>query len=134
MDLDIGPEPNRSAGGLLRSLTRMLATLVALAQTRLELLTTELQEEVQRAAELLMLAFIALLAAGAGVIFIGITIIIAFWDGPKLLAAILVTSGFLLLAVIAVAVLMSKYKRKPKLLAATREELEKDRESLESRS
>ena len=54
MDLDIGPEPNRSAGGLLRSLTRMLATLVALAQTRLELLTTELQEEVQRAAEELL--------------------------------------------------------------------------------
>ena len=132
MDLDIGPEPSRSAGGLLRSLTRMLATFVALAQTRLELLTTELQEEVQRAAELLILAFIALLAAGAGVIFIGATIIIAFWDGPRLLAAILVTSGFLLLAVIAVAILMSKYKRKPKLLAATREELAKDRASLES--
>lgn len=127
------PVVQRSASGLFRSLTRLVTTVVALVQTRLELLTTELQEEVQRAAELLVWTFIALLAAGAGIIFIGATIIIAFWDGPRLLAAILVTSGFLVLAVIAVTIVIVKLRRKPQLLEATRAELRKDRAELEAR-
>jgi len=127
------PAVQRSASGLFRSLTRLVATAVALVQTRLELFTTELQEEVQRAAELLIWTFVALLAAGAGVIFIGATIIIAFWDGPRLLAAILVTSGFLLLAVFAVVIVIVKLRRTPRLLEATRAELRKDRAELEAR-
>ena len=50
------------------------------AQTRLELITTEVQEEIQRATVLLIWGSIALLSAGIGVFFVGITIILAFWD------------------------------------------------------
>jgi uncharacterized membrane protein YqjE len=123
---------DRPAGGLFRSLTRLVATLVGLAQTRLELLTTELQEEIQRASELLLWTFIALLAAGTGVIFVGATIIIAFWDGPRLLAAVLVTVGFLVIALVAVLIVSTKLRRKTKLLEATRNELAKDRADLEA--
>ncbi len=48
------------ATGLFRSLSNLLHTILTMAQTRLELITTELQEEVQRAAKLLAIAFIAL--------------------------------------------------------------------------
>ncbi len=123
---------DRPAGGLFQSLTRLVATLVGLAQTRLELLTTELQEEIQRAAELLLWTFVALLAAGTGVIFVGATIIIAFWDGPRLLAAILVTLAFLAIAAIALFIVRGKLRRKTRLLEATRAELARDRADLEA--
>lgn len=133
MSDDDTPAVESSASGLFRSLTNLVATIVALAQTRLELLTTELQEEVQRAAELLLWSFVALLAAGVGLFFVGITIIIANWDGARLLAAILVTSGFLVIAAIAVAIVWLKFRGRPRLLSATRTELAKDRAELEAR-
>ena len=52
--------------GLIGSLKGALSTLVAIAQTRLQIISTELQEEVGRAAELLLWAFVALFAAGIG--------------------------------------------------------------------
>jgi uncharacterized membrane protein YqjE len=128
------PAVEKSAGGLFRSLTNLVATIVALVQTRIELITTELQEEVQRAAELLLWAFVALLAAVLGLFFVGFTIIIVFWEGERLLAAILVTAGFLGFAAIAVGVLWAKFRSKPRPLDATRAELEKDRAALERRS
>ena len=48
------PEPSPLAMGLFRSMGNLAATLVGIAHTRLELLTTELQEEVQRAAQVLL--------------------------------------------------------------------------------
>lgn len=128
------PAVERSASGLFRSLKQLVATVVALVHTRLELFTTELQEEVQRAAGLVLWAFIALLAAGVGLFFVGITIIIAFWEGERLLAAILVTSGFLAIAAICVVIVLVKFRNKPPLLSATRAELGKDRAELQARS
>jgi uncharacterized membrane protein YqjE len=52
--------------GLFRSLANLLATAIGIAQTRLELLSTELQEEVHRAAEILVWTIVALLAALIG--------------------------------------------------------------------
>jgi len=125
--------PRMPASGLFRSLSNLLATIIAFAQTRLELLTTELQEEIHRAAGMLVWGFIALLSAGVGLVFVGVTIIVAFWDSQRVLAAILVTSAFVALAAIAAVVLVVKIRSKPRLLDATRTELEKDREQLESR-
>lgn len=122
------------ASGLLRSLRHLLATLVEFAQTRFELLTTEVQEEIQRAAALLIWGFIALLSAGIGIFFVGITIIVAFWDTHRLYAALAVTAGVLSIALIAVIMLSTRIRSRPRLLHATRSELEKDREQLSARS
>jgi len=126
-------EPRMPASGLFRSLSNLLATIIAFAQTRLELLTTELQEEIQHAAGMLVWGFIALLSAGVGLVFVGVTIIVVYWDSQRVLAAILVTAAFVVLAVISMVVLVMKTRNKPRLLDATRTELLKDREQLESR-
>jgi uncharacterized membrane protein YqjE len=130
------PEPSSSnapASGLFRSLSNLLATLIALAQTRFELLTTEIQEEIQRAATLLIWGSIALLSAGIGVFFIGITIIVVFWDTHRIGAAISVTGTVIGIAVIAVLVLRAQIRSHPRLMDATRTELEKDRQQFSSR-
>lgn len=126
------PAVERSASGLFRSLKQLVATVVALVHTRLELFTTELQEEVQRAASLVLWSVVALLGAVLGLFFVGITIIIA-WEGERLLAAMLVTSGFLAIAAVGGITVLVKFRNKPPLLSATRAELGKDRAELEVR-
>jgi uncharacterized membrane protein YqjE len=118
--------------GLFHSISSLLATLVGIAQTRFELLTTELQEEIQRAAGLIVWGFIALLSAGVGLVFIGVTIIVAYWDTNRVLAAMWVTGAFVALAAIAVIVLLVRVRSRPRLMDATRTELARDRDELES--
>jgi uncharacterized membrane protein YqjE len=119
--------------GLFRSISNLLATLIGIAQTRFELLTTELQEEIQRAAGLIVWGFIALLSAGVGLVFIGITVIVAYWDTNRVVAAMWVTGAFVALAAIAAIVLILRVRSRPRLMDATRTELAKDRAEIESR-
>ncbi|MGE0114889.1 MAG: phage holin family protein [Steroidobacteraceae bacterium] len=129
--------PNAAAsgpiGGLLQSLTQLLATLVAMAQTRIELLTTELQEEIQRAAALLLWGFIALFAAGIGLFLAALVVIFAFWDTHRVLAAVLVTVVFFTIALLAALFLRSKLHDNPRMLDATLTELTRDRQRLDER-
>jgi uncharacterized membrane protein YqjE len=131
MELEINEE-RAPARGLFHSISSLLATLIGIAQTRFELLTTELQEEIQRAAGLIVWGFIALLSAGVGLVFIGITVIVAYWDTNRVVAAFWVTAAFVALAAIAVIVLVVRIRSHPRLLDATRTELAKDRAELES--
>ncbi len=121
------------ASGLFRSLSKLLATLFAVAQTRLELLTTEVQEEIQRATALLIWGSIALLSAAIGIFFIGITIILAFWDTHRLPAAFAVTGVVVGICIISLVVLTIKVRGRVRLLHATRTELAKDRDQLSAR-
>ena len=132
-ELEGDPTPRASARGLFDSVSNLLATLIGIAQTRFELLTTELQEEIQHAAGLLVWGFIALLAAGVGLVFVGVTVIVMYWDTNRVVAAMWVTGGFLALAAVAVTVLVVRVRSKPRLMDATRTELARDRTELESR-
>jgi uncharacterized membrane protein YqjE len=107
-----------------------MATLVAIAQTRLEIISTELQEEIGRAANLLLWAFVALLAAGIGLFLGALVLIFAFWDTHRLLVSLLVMGFFLLLSGIAILVLRMKLASRPPLFGATIAELSRDQEHL----
>jgi uncharacterized membrane protein YqjE len=125
MHTDAAPGPG-PVQGLIHSLKDLVGSVLAIVQTRLELLTNDVQEEVHRVAELLLWAFIGLLAAGIGLLLAALVVIFAFWDTHRLLAAICVASAFFVLAGAAVAIFMSKLKSKPRLLNATLNELDKD--------
>jgi uncharacterized membrane protein YqjE len=120
-------------GGLFTSIAQLLATAVGIAQTRLELLSTELQEEIHRVAELMVFAAIALLAAGVGLFLLALVVIFVFWDTHRMAASIGVTAAFFLIALIAGLVLRAKVRAKPPLLDATLAELKKDRANLLTR-
>lgn len=119
--------------GLFHSLAKLLATAIGIAQTRFELLTTELQEEVHRVAEILVYAAVALISAGVGLFLLALVVIFAFWDTHRIAASIAVTSTVFLIAVVAVLVLRAKVRAKPAMLNATLAELKKDRASLLNR-
>jgi uncharacterized membrane protein YqjE len=125
MDESPGPATN-----LLRSLVQLGGTLLATAQTRVELLTTELSEDVERGIRILLWGFVALLAGILGALLAGITLILYFWDTHRLGAAVGVTLAFLLLAVVAGWVSRERLREKPRLLDAVRSELRHDVEAL----
>ena len=134
-DVDSTPpdpaEPVRGPiAGLFASLAKLLATAIGIAQTRLELLTTELQEEVHRVAEIMLYAAVALISAGVGLFLLSLLVIIVFWDTHRIAASIAVTGTFLLIAVVAALVLRAKVRGKPAMLNATIAELKKDRAAL----
>jgi uncharacterized membrane protein YqjE len=116
----------------LRSLGNILASLVDVGQTRLELLTLELQAEIRRAAGLLAIGFFTLFFAGMGCLLAGLTLIFAFWDSQRILVSILVTAFFFLLASLGAWKLSSQLRRKPPILADTLGELRKDSDRLRS--
>jgi len=119
-------ETQGPATSLLRSLVQLGGTLLAIAQTRVELLTTELSEDLERGVQILLWALVALLAGILGVLLAGITVVIYFWDTHRMTAAVAVTAVFLVAAMAAGMVLRRQLQAKPRLLDATRSELQRD--------
>jgi uncharacterized membrane protein YqjE len=126
----------RSTGGpisrLLQSLGNILASLIDVGQTRVELLTLELQAEIRRVAGLLAIGFFTLFFAGMGCLLAGLTLIFAFWDSQRILVSILVTAFFFLLASLGAWKLARQLRSKPPMLGDTLAELRKDRDRLRS--
>jgi uncharacterized membrane protein YqjE len=128
MSLDEGaPGP---ATNLLRSLVRLAGSLLATAQTRVELLTTELSEDLERGVRVLLLAFIAALSAILALLLAGITAIVWLWDTHRMGAALGVTAAFMLIAIVAAWMAREGLHAKPRLLDATRSELQRDVDAL----
>ncbi len=121
----------RDGSGLFDSLRAMLATLVALTHTRLELLSVELEQEADRLSGTLLWAILGIFCAGLAVLMIALTIVIAFWDGHRLLAAALVALLFASLAIAASLVVRHRLRTRPRFLSATIGELERDAQALE---
>jgi len=119
-------EAQGPATNLLRSLVQLGGTLLAVAQTRVELLTTELSEDLERGLRILLWAMVGLLAGILGLLLAGITVIIYFWDTHRMVAALGVTAVFLVVAAVAGQTFRRHLRQKPRLLDATRAELHHD--------
>lgn len=116
--------------GLFDSIRKLAATGVGIAQTRLELLSTELAEEKERTLSLLMLGMAALFFIGLGIIFVAIFLTVAFWNSHRLLVLGLFTVIFLGVGVAALVAAISKARAESRLFSASLAELSKDREQL----
>jgi uncharacterized membrane protein YqjE len=123
----------RSASGLFHSLSNFAGTLLTIAHTRLQLLTTELQEEVRQVGGILLWAFIAGFAAMLGLFLGALAVIFVFWDTHRLAASLAMIGLFVAIAVVAALVLAKKLRSKPPLLDDTLAELAKDRDHLRAR-
>lgn len=114
------------AGNLLRSLVRLGGSLLAAAETRFDLLTTELNEDVTRGVRLIAFALAALFTGLLGALMAGATVVIVFWDTHRVAAAVAVTSIFFGAAIFCALVFRQRLRQKPRMLDATRSELKKD--------
>ncbi len=117
-------------GGLLQSIKHLGRMLLGAAQTRLEILATELEEERVRLEQLLLLALAAAFCAGMALVLGVAFVVIFFWDTHRLLAVGLLALGFLAVAAVLAWILRARVKARPKPFAVTRGELAKDRSML----
>jgi len=116
--------------GLLESLTRFASNFVAIAHTRLDLLSTDLEEERAHVFLLLVSVLAALFFIGVGVVLATILLVAAFWDTHRLLVLGLLAGFFLAVGLAAGGVALHKARTKPRLFAASLSELHKDRQQL----
>lgn len=116
--------------GILDSVKRLLGTLAAIAQTRIELLGTEIEEQVVRLVSMLLWSIIGLFCGFTAAILIAIVVLITFWDTNRVLAAVLLVAGYAALGFLAWLRVRSLARARPRLFQATLEELAKDRDRL----
>jgi uncharacterized membrane protein YqjE len=129
-EIHSGPRP---VAGLFQSLNNFLATFVTIVHTRLELLTTELQEEVRQVGGILLWAFVAAFAAMMGLFLAALAVIFVFWDTHRIAASLAMIGLFVVVTVVAGLILRHKLSTKPPLLDDTLAELAKDRDQLKAR-
>lgn len=124
--MDVGETTSGPAGNLIRSVIRLAGGLLEAAGTRVDLFATELREDGERGLRLLAWAMAALLTAILGALMAGVTLIIVYWDTHRVAAAAGVTAAFLAAAVACAVAFRRRLSEKPRLLDATRSELQKD--------
>jgi uncharacterized membrane protein YqjE len=124
--MDDSDVPGRTAGGLFDSLRALIATIVAMAHTRVELFGTELEEEVRRVVVLLLGSMLVLALASLALVFSGLVVIAAYWDTHRVAATAWVAIGFIVLAAGSYLAVRQRTQRRSRLLSSTLDELERD--------
>jgi len=117
--------------GIVRSGRRMLAILVGMARTRLNLLAIEIMQEKSRLWLLLILTALALLFAFMTLLTLSLLVVVAFWDDNRLLAIGCLLAFYVAATIGALIALRQKAKAGSQLFAGTLSELSKDSAALE---
>jgi uncharacterized membrane protein YqjE len=123
-------QARNSSHGLLASLSTFVSTLVAIAYTRLELFSADLEEGQQHLLSLLVCTVAALFSLGVCVVLATMLVVIVFWDSHRLLVLGVSTTLFLAVGIAAWGLALHKARSRPKLFSASLSELFKDRQRL----
>ena len=121
------------AVGVLDSLRSLAATLIAVVQTRLELVATDIEEERAWIARMAILAALAGFCLALAVNLIVLFLVVLFWDANRLLAIGVLAGVFAAFAAGLAFAARSTAARRPRLFSATLAELRKDREQAQPR-
>jgi len=105
-------------------------TLLSFVLTRTRLAATEVEEQAVRLVEILIWLAVALFFLAIAVVFAAVLVVLVFWDSNRLLAAGLLAGLFIVIGIGAAWIARSRWNERPKLLAATLAELERDRQTL----
>lgn len=119
---------------IAESASRLAATLLAIVQNRVELASTELEEESLRYFSCLMLSLAAMFCLGIAVVLGVMLAVVLYWDSHRvaILAGLIALFGGTSVA-IALRV-RRQYRSKPRLLGHTMSELSRDSELLQPRA
>lgn len=121
------------AVGVLDSLRSLAATLIAVVQTRLELVATDIEEERAWIARMAILAALAGFCLALAINLIVLFLVVLFWDANRLLAIGVLAGVFAAFAAGLALAARSTAARRPRLFSATLAELRKDREQAQPR-
>ena len=119
-------EERAPRAGLMESLRSALGTAVALLKTRIQIISTELEEAKLHFEEMVLLAVVSIFCLSFGLLLLTLFVVVLFWETYRW--QVLGAFALLYLGVGAgsALALRKKAKTKPKLFASTMEELGKD--------
>lgn len=119
-----------SQENLLSSIKGLASTGVSIAQTRLELLSVDVQIARSKFISLLVMIVSALFFLFFGLVMLALFIVIYSWETDRMLALGLLTGAFLSFGLVLGAIIVRSLHTMPKLFEASIAELAKDREVL----
>jgi len=122
-----------SQENLFSSLKNLVSTGASIAQTRLELISTDVQIARAKFISLLVMIVFTLFFLFFGLVMLALLIVIYSWEADRIFALSLLTGGFLSVGIILALVVLRSLKTMPKLFEATIAELSKDRQELAKR-
>lgn len=115
---------------LLSSLKGLLSTATSIAQTRLELLSSDVSVARAQFIKLLVLILFCLFCLFFGLVMLALWIVVYSSETNRMAALGLLTGGFLLAGFVFGLMILRALKTMPLLFAASIAELEKDRSAL----
>ncbi|MBC9072737.1 phage holin family protein [Thauera sp. CAU 1555] len=115
---------------LADSLRGFLDSGLATAQTRLELLAVEVQEEKLRLTGLVLNVVLCALLLGFGLVFLALFLTVLFWEEHRLLALGLATAVFIGGGLLTASNAARELRRGSRLFAASLAELARDRAAI----
>jgi uncharacterized membrane protein YqjE len=124
--------PKQPAEGLLTSLKNLTVTLIAIIHTRLELLSTDLEEGRERFISLLAIAFVSLFSLCFGAVLLTILVVVVFWDTHRLLVLGSLTGLFLIVGAVLGSIVVRRLKSMPRMFEASLAELIKDHQEIDT--
>jgi uncharacterized membrane protein YqjE len=119
-----------SQENLFASIKNLVATGASIAQTRLEILSADIQIARSRFLSLLVMLLFTLFFLFFGLVMFALLIVIYSWEGDRLFALSMMTGAFLAVGFILAMVVLRSLKTMPKLFEASIAELAKDRQAL----
>ncbi len=125
------PESSESGSraGLFTSLRSFWSILLAILYTRLDLVTVELEEEANRAIQLILVGLAALFCAGLTLFFFLFFLVVTFWEERVWVLAIVSIVSLLASVALGLAARHMVLTR-PKFMSQTLAELRRDVEGL----
>lgn len=123
-------QTNNVEKGLLKSLSALSATLVAMLYTRLDLLSVDFEEERVHLTIQLILVLTTLFFIGIGVVLLALLLVVVYWETHRVLVLSSLAGSFLFAGLVAARFALYKVRTKPKLFAASLSELHKDKQLL----
>lgn len=119
-----------SQENLLSSIKSLASTGVSIAQTRLELLSVDVQIARSKFICLLVMIISALFFLFFGLVMLALLIVIYSWETDRMLALGLLTAAFLSVGLILALLVTQSLRKMPRLFESSIAELAKDREAL----
>ena len=115
---------------LIASLRRVCSTLIAIAQTRFELLATEVEEERARLGLILLHGYLTVGCLSVGILLATLAFVLAWWERNPVVAVIIPAFVFCAAGAWSLVRLRALLRQKPRVFAASIDELTKDRAAL----
>jgi uncharacterized membrane protein YqjE len=118
------------SGGLMESLKRMAGTLLVILQTRLELLSIEVEEERLNIKQMLLYGSITLLFFGLAAILLTAFVVAVFWDSYRFQVLAGFIGLYFVVGALAWNALLRVTNRKSKLFSGSLAALADDRQQI----